>query len=206
MSNSVRCPSCQTDLPPSGGDCPQCGFRDDKRNRRADAAPWLFQHWDSHQPAYYQASAVAVLVGSVVALVLGLPLVGSAWLIALALLPVLVGTAGYQLLSYRVTLSRDKRGRVLLHKRRYLVWIIPLGSVTVRLAEYDTVRTDWHGPYSSVTVQVLTDDRRQDMYILELYRQRDGATVTIYRGPDHEAMQELADVLREHGGLSLTRK
>jgi hypothetical protein len=44
------------------------------------------------------------------------------------------------------------------------------------------------------------------MYILELYRQRDGDTVTIYRGPDHETMKDLADVLREHGGLSLTRK
>jgi hypothetical protein len=204
MSNAVRCPSCQSELQPSGGDCPQCGFRADKR--RADAAPWLLKHWDSHQPAYYQASAVAVLVGSIAALVLGLPREGSAWLIALALLPVIVGAAGYQLLSYRVTLSRDQRSRVLLHKRRYLAWIIPLWSVTVRLAEYDTVRTDWHGPHSSVTVQVLTDDRRQDIYILELYRQRDGDTVTIYRGPDHDAMKELADALREHGGLSLTRK
>jgi hypothetical protein len=206
MSNSVRCPSCQSELPPLSGDCPQCGFQVDKRRRRADIPPGLLRHWDSHQSAIYQASAICVLVVSIVGLVLGLPREGSARLIALAFLAVIVGAAGYQLLSYRVTLSRDNRGRILLHKRRYLAWIIPLWSVTVRLADYDSVRTDWHGPSSSVTVQVLTDDRRQDMYVLELYRSRDCATVTVYRGPDEELMKDLADVLREQGGLSLTRK
>jgi hypothetical protein len=195
-------------LQPSGK-CPKCGYRANHRKRGADGSVFLLKRWDSRQPLHYQALAGIVLVASVVVLLLESPRLGDAWFLGLVMVAALVAAAGYQLLSYSATLRRDSRGRLQLYKRRYLAWIIPLWSVRVCVADYDTVRTDWHGPDSSATRRFLNDDEadwRQDMYILELYRQRDGAKVTVYRGPDEELMKDLADVLREHGGLSLTRK
>jgi hypothetical protein len=170
------------------------------------AQPWLLKHWDSRQPWVYQVSAVISLVGCVVVVSLSLPRLGAVgWIAAPLALIFFVGIAVYQLLSYRVTLGRDKKGRLLLHKQRYLAFI-PLRSATVGLASYDAVRTDWAGPSGSLLMRTVTDDERVDVYLLELYRQRDGDTLRIYRGPNQKAMQELADVLREHGGLTLTRK
>jgi hypothetical protein len=209
MSECVRCPLCQMGLLQPSGKCPKCGYRADNRKRRADGSPFLLKRWDSRRPLYYQASAVIALVALVVVLVLESPRLGGAWLLGLVVLAALAAVAGYQLLSYSVTLRRDGRGRLVVQKRRYFAWIIPLWSLSVSVADYDTVRTDWHGPDSSATRRFLNDDEadwRQDIYILELYRQRDGAKVTVYRGPDEELMKDLADVLREHAGLLLTRK
>jgi len=172
----------------------------------SDHPPWLLKHWDSRQPLWYQISALMVLLVIACAVVfLSFMLETGELLFMLCFFVIALGAATYQFLCYRITLSRDRRGRLLLHKRRYLAFV-PLWSVTVSLAKYDTVRTDWQGPSSSMVVRALTDDERQAMFILELYSQRDGDALTVYRGPDEETMKDLADVLREHGGLTLTRK
>jgi hypothetical protein len=68
------------------------------------------------------------------------------------------------------------------------------------------VRSDFTGGSGSLLNRLLTGDRRGDGYILELYRRRDGAALKVYRGPDEAAMHSLADALREHANLPLTRK
>jgi hypothetical protein len=167
--------------------------------------PWLMKHWDSAQPPAYQVLAVCALVGVAVGLMGFTHFEGSTLAFSLVFVMVLAVVTGYQVWFYRVTLGRDQKGRLRLRKQHYLAWL-PVRSVSVLPAEYDAVRTDWNGPSSSAAVRVLTEDEWQDVFILELYRQRDGATLTVYRGPDEEAMKALANVLREHAGLLLTRR
>jgi hypothetical protein len=162
--------------------------------------------WELRQPLLNRMSAVLLAVVSAVGLgvvldrgdALGVALVGG--------ICVLAGVgAVWQCSSYRVWLSKDDRGRLLLHKRRFL-FAIPLGSITVPLTDYDVVRSDFTGGSRSLLNRLLTGDRRGDGYILELYRRRDGAAHKVYRGPDEAAMHSLADALREHANLPLTRK
>jgi hypothetical protein len=129
---------------------------------------------------------------------LGIALVGGICLLAG------VG-AVWQCSSYRVWLSKDERGRLLLHKRR-LLFAVPLGLTTIQLTDYDVVRSNFTGGSGSLLVRLLTGDRRGDGYTLELYRRRDGAALKVYRGSDEAGMHSLADALREHANLPLTRK
>jgi hypothetical protein len=172
----------------------------------SDHPPWLLKHWDSRQPAWYQASALGAMLfvtGGLIYLSFTLETVELLFMVCFFFIS--AGAAAYQFLSYQISLSRNKRGRLLLHKRRYLAFV-PLWSITVSLAKFDTVRTDWQGPSGSMAWRILTRDQREDVFVLELYSQRTGDALTVYRGPDEETMKDLADVLREHAGLTLTRK
>jgi hypothetical protein len=97
----------------------------------------------------------------------------------------------------RFAVSREKKGRPCLTVKSWFLWL-PMGIKVIDLSDYDAVATDY----------ALANDgngHSYDRYFLELQR-RGGKSFRVWTGTSESTMQAIIDVLKEGGGLAITRK
>jgi hypothetical protein len=187
------CPGCQADLLPGAVVCLECGYhlKDGKRLRTVRKP--LARHWDiGLTPGQQLIGLAAVLAGTAVAVLRGWQRRGRVewwWLLGFAAFYALI-TVGW---TARITLERDRQGRLRLTKRRW-VCFVPLSRWSVPVSKYQCVRLDYSAGEDT------------EFYSLELAGDHGQSPVTVYQGSNEEVMKDLADALRGLAGLRIERK